>query len=95
MCKRCDSTTQEADLSEDLVVDGETFGCVKILCYLGDTLYGDGEADPDTTAWNQKMDAFQRDVAISDIQSSPARDYQVYASCVRISIIYRSTLPHS
>ena len=21
----------------DLVVDGETFGCVKILCYLGDT----------------------------------------------------------
>ena len=29
MCNRCDSTTQEADLTEDLVVDGETFGCVK------------------------------------------------------------------
>ena len=40
MCNRCDSTTQEADLTEDLVVDGETFGCVKILCYLGYTLGG-------------------------------------------------------
>ena len=26
MCNRCDSTTQEAYLTEDLVVDGET-GC--------------------------------------------------------------------
>ena len=38
MCNRCDSTTQEADVAEDLVVHGETFGFVKILCYLGDTL---------------------------------------------------------
>ena len=30
MCNRCDSAIQEADLAEDLVVDGETFGCVKI-----------------------------------------------------------------
>ena len=34
MCKRCDRTSQEGDLAEDLVVDGEAFGCVKILCYL-------------------------------------------------------------
>ena len=31
MCKRCESTTEEADLAEDLVVDGDTFKCVKIL----------------------------------------------------------------
>ena len=47
MCNRCDSKIQEADLAEDLVVDGETFGCVKIICYLGDTL---GGADLTTTA---------------------------------------------
>ena len=40
MCNRCDSITQEADLTEDLVVDGEMFWCVKILCYLGYTLGG-------------------------------------------------------
>ena len=34
MCNRCDSTTQVTDLTEDLVVDGEMVGCVKILCYL-------------------------------------------------------------
>ena len=40
-CKRCDSTIQEAGVAEDVVVDGETYGCEKILCYLGDTLDGD------------------------------------------------------
>ena len=34
-CKRCDGTIQEADLAGDLVVDGETYGCVKRFCYLG------------------------------------------------------------
>ena len=38
-------TIQEADLAGDLVVDGETYGCVKNFCYLEDTLYGDGGAD--------------------------------------------------
>ena len=33
---------QEAGLAENLVVDGETYGCVKSFCYLGDTLDGDG-----------------------------------------------------
>ena len=36
-CKRCDGTIQQADL----VVDGETYGCVKRFCYLGDTLDGE------------------------------------------------------
>ena len=44
-CRRCDGTFPEADLSEDLMVDGETYGCVKSFCYLGDTLGGDGGAD--------------------------------------------------
>ena len=32
------------------MVDGETHGCVKIFCYLGDTLDGDGGADLAATA---------------------------------------------
>ena len=47
-CRRCDGTIQEADLAEDLMVDGETYGCVKSCCYLGDTF--DGEADLAATA---------------------------------------------
>ena len=34
MCNPCDSTIQEVDLTEDLVVDGETFGYVKIYVML-------------------------------------------------------------
>ena len=33
-CNRCNGTNQEADLAEDLVVDGETYVCVKSFCYL-------------------------------------------------------------
>ena len=44
-CEQCDITIQEADLAEDLVVDGETYGCVKSFCYLGDILDGYGGAD--------------------------------------------------
>ena len=44
-CRRCDGTIQEVDLAEDLMVDGETYGCVKSFCYLGDTLDGDCGAD--------------------------------------------------
>ena len=28
-CKRSDGTIQEADLAGDLVVDGETYGCIR------------------------------------------------------------------
>ena len=41
-CKRCDGTIQEANLAGGLVVDGETYRCVKSFSYLGDTLDGDG-----------------------------------------------------
>ena len=36
-CRRCDGTIHEADLAEDLMVDGERYGCVKSFCYLGDS----------------------------------------------------------
>ena len=47
MCRQCGGTLQEADLAEDLMVNGETYGRVKSICYMGDTLDGD---DIDTTA---------------------------------------------
>ena len=50
MCKRCDETTQIADPAEDLMMDGETYGCVKSFCYLGDTLHGYGGSDLAATA---------------------------------------------
>ena len=50
MCRRSDGTIQEADLAKDLMVDGETYECVKNFCYLGDTLDGDGGADLAVTA---------------------------------------------
>ena len=49
-CRQCDGTIQEPDLSEDLMVYGETYECVKSFCYLGDTLDGDGVADLASTA---------------------------------------------
>ena len=49
-CGRYDGTIQEVDLAEDLMVDGETYECVKRSCYLGDTLDGDGGADLAATA---------------------------------------------
>ena len=49
-CRRCDGTIQEVDLAEDLMVDGETYECVKSFCYLGHTLDGDGGADLAATA---------------------------------------------
>ena len=41
---------EEADLAEDRIVDGETYECVKSICYLGDTLHGDGGVDLAATA---------------------------------------------
>ena len=49
-CRRCDVTIQEVDPAEDLMVDGETYECVKSFCCLGDTLDGDGGADFAATA---------------------------------------------
>ena len=41
---------------EDLVVDGETYGCVKSFCYLGQTLDGDSGADLAATAKIRSLD---------------------------------------
>ena len=49
-CRRCDGTIKEVDLAEDLMVDGETYECVKSFCYLGDTVDGDGGVDLAATA---------------------------------------------
>ena len=49
-CRRSDGTIPEGDLAEDLMVDGETYECVKSFCYPGDTLDGDGGAELDATA---------------------------------------------
>ena len=49
-CKRCDGTIQEADLAEDLMVDGRTHECLIRYCYLGNNLDGDGGADLADTA---------------------------------------------
>ena len=54
-CRRCNGTIQEVDLAEDLMVDGETYECVKSFCYLGDTLDGDGGADLATTASSESF----------------------------------------
>ena len=74
-CKLCDGTIQGADLDWDLVVDGETYGCVKCFCYLGSALDGHGGADLAATAIiiNEWM-KFRELFSISDISSSPARD---------------------
>ena len=45
-----DVTGREADLAEDLMLDGETYGWVNNFCYLGDTLDEDGGADHAATA---------------------------------------------
>ena len=64
-CRICDGTIQEAALGEDLKVEGETCGCVKSFCYIGDTLDGNG-ADLAATSRIRNV--------ISDIQSSPTGD---------------------
>ena len=70
-CMRCDRTIQDANLAEDLMVDGETYGCIKSFCYLGNTLDEEGGADFTATArirngWMKFKKAF----SISDERSS-------------------------
>ena len=63
--KRC--TIQEADLSEDLVVDRETYGCAKSLWYLGYTLVGE-------KLWSEVVDEVLIVFVITNTQSSSDRD---------------------
>ena len=91
-CRRCDGTIQEVDLAEDLMVDGETYECVKSFCYLGDTLDGDGGADLAATArirngWMK----FREHLPFLTSRAPPLEmKGRVYASCVRSSMTYGS-----
>ena len=51
--KRCDSTLKEDNLAEDLVVDEETYGCVKSFCYPRNTFNGVGGVVLAATARNR------------------------------------------
>ena len=91
-CRRCDGTIQEVDLAEELMVDGETFACVKSFCYLGDTLDGDGGADLAATArirngWMKFRELFPFLTSRAPPLEMKGR---VYASCVRCSMTYGS-----
>ena len=89
-CRRCDGTIQEVDLAEDLMVDGETYECVKSFCYLGDTFDGDGGEDLTTRIRNGWMKF--RELFPFMTSRAPPLEMKggVYASCVRRSITYGS-----
>ena len=86
-CKRCDGTIQEVDLAEDLMVDGETYECVKSFCYLGDTLDGDGGADFAATAISRNgWIKFRELFPFLTSRAPPLKmKGRVYANCVRSS----------
>ena len=92
MCRRCDGTIQEADLAEDLMVDGETYECVKSFCYLRNTVDGDGAAD--LAATPRIRNGWMKFLGILPFLTSRAPPLemkgQMYASCGRSSMTYGS-----
>ena len=93
-CRRCDGTIQ--DLTEDLMVDGETYEWVKSFCYLGDTLDGDGGADiADTARIRNGWMKFREILPFLTSRAPPLEmKGRVNASCVRSSMTYGSeTMP--
>ena len=89
-CRRCDGTIQEADLAEDLMLDAETYGCVKSICYRGDTIDGDGGADlTATTRIRNGWMKFREFLPFLTSRAPPLEmKRRVYASCVRSSMTY-------
>ena len=91
-CRRCDGTIQEADLAEDLMVDRETYVCVKSYCYLGDTLNGDGGAD--LAATDRIRNGWMRFRELLPFVTSRVPPLNMngrwYATCVRSSMTYGS-----
>ena len=80
-------TIQEAALGEDLMVEGETYECVKSLCYLGDTLDGNGADLAATSRIRNEWIKFRE--LLSFLTSRAHRlemKAQVYACCVRSSM---------
>ena len=92
-CKRCVRTIKDADLAGDLVVDGKTYGCVKIFCYLGDTLM-------EMVEWilllqlESEMDRWMKYRKLLPFLTSRIPPIEmkgrVYARCVRSSMTYGS-----
>ena len=85
-------TIHEVDLAEDLMVDRETYECVKSFCYLGDTPDGDGGADLAATAtirngWMKFREPLPFLTSKAPLLEMKGR---VYASCVRSSMTYGS-----
>ena len=74
------------------MVDGETYGCVKSFCYLGDTLFGDGGADLGATARIRNVwTKFQELLSFLTSRDPPMEmKGRVYASCVRSNMTYGS-----
>ena len=89
-CRQCDGTIQEVDLAEVLMVDGETYECVKSFCYLGDTLDGDSGADLAATTRIRNGWMKFRELLPFLTSRVPSLEMkgQVYASCVRSSMTY-------
>ena len=89
-CRRCDGTILEADLVQDLMVNGETYGCVNKFCYILDTLDGYGGADlaatgSITNGWMK----FRELLPFLTSKAPPLeRKSRVYASCIRSSMTY-------
>ena len=74
------------------MVDGETYGCVRSFYYLGDTLDGDGGADPAATARIRNGWMKFRELLPFLTSRAPPLEMKglVYASCVRSNMIYGS-----
>ena len=85
-CRRSDETILEVD---DLMVDGETYECVKSFCYVGDTLDG---ADLAATAKIRNGLMKFRELLPFLTSRAPSLEIKgrVYASCVRSIMTYRS-----
>ena len=90
-CRRCDGTIQEYALGEDLMVEGETYGCLKPFCYLGDTFDGNGAYLAATSGIKNGWMKFRE--LLPFLTSRVHRlemKAQVYACCLRSSMTYGS-----
>ena len=81
--KWCDCTLQEADITEALGLDVEIYGYAKGICYLGDTLDGNGGADQAFTA-RIRYEWMSFLTSRAPLLNMKGR---VHASCVRSSTI--------
>ena len=83
---------QEVDLAEDIMVDGETYQCVKSFYYLGDTFDGDGGTDLAATDRIRNEWMKFRELLIFLTSRTPPLEMKgrMYASCVKSGMTYGS-----